>query len=170
MRAETAAKSHGKAVKEELIEVQRVGIERLDELMAWRETVLREVFSIQVDANIDGILAANRAYYEREIPKEGHVPCFATSNGSVVGCGGICLQRELPSPDNPSGTNAYLMSVYTVPAMRGGGVGKAVVNWLVEEARRLGAGKIYLESSEAGKRLYRDEGFVPLPDMYHLPA
>ena len=151
------------------VHVERAGIERLDELMAWRETVLREVFSIPEDADLGSLLAANRTYYERELPGNGHVACLASIDGHVVGCGGICLQGELPSPDNPSGKNAYLRNVYTVPAMRGAGVGKAVVGWLVGEARRLGAGKVYLESSEAGKRLYADVGFAPLPAMYHLP-
>lgn len=151
------------------VHVERVGIERLDELMAWRETVLREVFSIPEEADLGSLLAANRAYYERELPSGGHVACLASIDGHVVGCGGICLQGELPSPDNPSGENAYLMNVYTVPAMRGAGVGRTVVGWLVGEARRLGAGKVYLESSEAGKRLYADVGFAPLPAMYHLP-
>ncbi len=150
------------------ISVERAGVDRLDELVSWRETVLREVFAIPAGTAIQDLLAANRSYYERELPAGGHVACFARRDGAIVGCGGICLQHELPSPDNPSGNNAYLMNVYTVPAARGTGVGKAVVRWLVQQARDLGAGKIYLESSEAGRRLYREEGFEELPDIYHL--
>ena len=36
----------------------------------------------------------------------------------IIGCGGICYQSELPSPENLSGINGYLMNIYTLPGMR----------------------------------------------------
>ena len=36
----------------------------------------------------------------------------------IIGCGGICCQSELPSPENLSGINGYLMNIYTLPGMR----------------------------------------------------
>ena len=152
------------------VTVEEVGLDRLDELLAWREAVVREVFGVAPDADLGDLMERNRAYYERELGRGGHVACVAVLDGEVVGCGGVCFQTELPSPDNPSGLDAYLMNVYTVPARRGGHVGRAVVDWLVARARERGAGKVYLESSEAGKRLYREAGFVPLEDMFHLPV
>ena len=35
----------------------------------------------------------------------------------IIGCGGICYQSELPSPENLSGINGYLMNIYTLPEM-----------------------------------------------------
>lgn len=130
--------------------------------------VLREVFSLPEDADTDALERENRAYYERELPREGHLACLAELDGQVVGCGGICLQHEMPSPDNPSGRCAYLMNVYTRPQAQRRGVGRAVVRWLVAQARQWGAHKVYLETSEAGRHLYEGEGFVDLPDMMVL--
>ena len=55
---------------------------------------------------------------------QGPLACFAYVGNEIVGCGGICLYQEMPSPDNPSGGCAYLMNIYTRPEFRGQGVGK----------------------------------------------
>ena len=151
------------------VTVEQIGPDRIDELMAWRMEVLREVFSSPEDADMADLGAANRRYYERELARGGHIACFASLDGQVVGCGGICLQHEMPSPDNPSGRCAYLMNVYTRPAFQGRGVGRAVVDWLVGCARSWGAEKVYLETTDAGRRLYENAGFSEMQGMMHLP-
>lgn len=98
----------------------------------------------------------------------GHIACFAELDGEPVACGSICLQEELPSPDNPSGRCAYLMNMYTRPAHRGKGIAAAMVDHVVDQAKRAGAGKIYLETTPAGRGVYERAGFVDLPDMMKL--
>ena len=141
----------------------------LGALLQWRMEVLHAVFSIPFDTPIDALREANRRYYETELPRGGHLACFARLDGVRAGCGGVCFYPEMPSPDNPTGRCAYLMNIYTKPAFRGRGVGRAVVGWLVNEAKRRGISKIYLETSDAGRALYRALGFVDMPDMLKLP-
>ena len=124
--------------------VRQAGVDEIDRLMAWRLEVLREV------------------------SRKGHIACFAEIDGQVIGCGGVCLQREMPSPDNLSGKCAYLMNIYTRPEAQRCGVGHSVVRWLVARARQWGAEKIYLETSKEGRALYEGVGFVDLPDMMLL--
>ncbi|MCD8217640.1 MAG: GNAT family N-acetyltransferase [Clostridiales bacterium] len=131
----------------------------LEELMRWREIVLREVFSIPAGENIDGLLVSNREYYRAALESGTHIACFACLEEKVVGCGGVCLYQEMPSPDNLTGQCAYLMNIYTTPAMRQHGVGKAIVEWLVQEAKHCGADKIYLEASEKAYLLYKQLDF-----------
>ncbi len=155
---------------QERYEVRQVGLESLDQLMAWRKTVLEEVFGSLSHQTMQKLLAANRAYYEAAIVQEQHVACFAYEDGIPVACGGMCIQLEMPSPDNPQGINAYLMNIYTTPAHRARGAGKAVVEWLVEQARIRNIGKIYLETTPLGRELYVTVGFVDYPDIMHLPC
>ena len=89
----------------------------------------------------------------------------ALDNGGI---GGMCLYHEMPSPDNPNGKCAYLMNIYTRPQFRRQGIGDAVVRWLIGQAEQRGISKIYLETSEAGKPLYREIGFTEMPDMMKL--
>ncbi len=151
------------------IQIRKAESDDLDLLVQWRMEVLREVFPPADYAFPDGLEEANRDYYRRALPAGEHVACFASVEGQIVGCGGICLYQELPSPDNPSGRCAYLMNIYCRPSHRREGVGEVVVNWLVDQAREQGITKIYLETTEPGRQLYEQIGFSDLPDMMILP-
>lgn len=150
------------------VSIENMDVGRIEELMNWRMETLREVFALPASADLSRLEAANRAYYLRELPSGGHVACLVKLDGQAVGCGGVCFQREMPSPDNPGGLCAYLMNIYTRPAYQHRGLGRAVVEWLVARARERGAGKIYLETSQAGRRLYEALGFTDMPDMMQL--
>lgn len=151
------------------IAIEEGTLDRLDELLAWRMETLREVFALPADADTNALEAENRAYLESELARGGHACCLVSFQGQPAACGGVCLQREMPSPDNPSGKCAYLMSIYTRPAFQHHGIGRATVQWLIDRAREWGAQKIYLETSAAGRHLYEQMGFVDLPDMMILP-
>jgi len=142
----------------------------IEELLLLRMEVLDAVFgkSVVDDAGREQLVEENRSYYERALRGGTHVACVAQIEGEVVGCGALCLQDEMPSPDNASGKCAYLMNIYTRPRFQRQGVGKAVVSWLVEQAQKAGADKIYLEATEAGKGLYTSCGFDDLPAMMIL--
>ena len=104
----------------------------------------------------------NRHYYQTALQTEGHIACFAYAGNMVVGCGGVCLYQEMPSPDNPSGCCAYLMNIYTRPEFRGQGIGKKIVNWLIDQATQRRITKIYLETSVSGRPLYQEMGFTDM--------
>jgi GNAT superfamily N-acetyltransferase len=74
----------------------------------------------------------------------------------------------MPSPDNPTGKCAYLMNVYVRPKYRGQGYGRQIASWLVDQARQRGITKIYLESSECARMMYRKMGFKEMKDYYKL--
>lgn len=83
--------------------------------------VLHEVFSIPSERSVTELESENRRYYQTELPQGGHIACFAYVGEEIVGCGGICLYHEMPSPDNLNGKCAYLMNIYTRPQFRGHG-------------------------------------------------
>lgn len=151
------------------VTIRRAKPEDMELLLAWRMEVLREVFSIPPDQPTDRLMEENRRYYERELGSEGHIACFACVDGNMAGCGGVCLYEEMPSPDNPTGKCAYLMNIYTRSQYRKQGVGETVIQWLTDQARQRGITKIYLETSQAGRSLYRKTGFLPMEDMMKLP-
>jgi len=141
------------------IEIVKAGLADLPLLIEWRMRVLREVFLLPKDTDTALLERANRQYYERHLREESHTACFAKEKGTVIGCGGICYQEELPSPDNSGGFCGYLMNIYTLPEYRRAGVGREIVKFLIRDARERNVEKIYLESSDAGRRLYQELGF-----------
>ena len=152
------------------VKVRRAGVSELELLMKWRMRVLREVFSLDKDADEAVLIANNEAYYREHLSDGTHTACFAEDDetGEIAGCGGICYQNEMPSPDNQTGTNGYLMNIFVLPEFRGRGIGKNIILFLIEDAKRRGTEKIYLESSETAKRLYEDMGFLDMKDYMKL--
>lgn len=150
------------------IEIRRATLDDLDLLMQWRMEVLHDVFDVPADDPMAELTAENRAYYERELPTEGHIACFALLDGEIVGCGGICLYHEMPSPDNGNGGCAYLMNIYTRPAYRGQGIAKETCRWLIAEAQARGYTKVFLETSVNGRALYESLGFSDMQDYMKL--
>ncbi len=128
-------------------------------LMHWRKEVIENVFGVVPSKEL---MAANRMYYMKHIADGSHIAIVAEIDDQDVGCGAICLSDELPSPDNPSGRCAYLMNIYVRKEYRGHGVGHSIVCWLVEKARQLGCDKIYLETTDGARSLYKDIGFKEL--------
>ncbi|MCM1028835.1 MAG: GNAT family N-acetyltransferase [Pseudoflavonifractor sp.] len=146
-----------------MIELRKVT--DIDELMAWRKEVIANVFGIEAD---EALAAANRQYYEHHIPDGSHRAFVATDDGIGVGCGAICLSEELPSPDNQSGRCAFIMNIYVKAKHRNCGVAHQIVRRLVDEAKRLGCGKIYLESTDMAKPLYQEIGFKDMQNMMKI--
>lgn len=134
----------------------------LPTLMHWRREVIENVFGTVPSREL---MAANRRYYERHIPDGSHIAVVAEADGVDAGCGGICLTEELPSPDNPSGRCAYLMNIYVRREHRCRGIGRRIVSRIVEKAKELGCGKIYLETTDGARPLYKDIGFEELPGI-----
>lgn len=130
--------------------------------MRWRSEVLANVFGSVPDKRL---LVANRRYYRTHIDNGTHIAFVAEYDKEECGCGGICLYDELPSPDNPTGRCAYLMNIYVRKAFRNKGIAHNIVSRLVDEAKKLGCGKVYLETTTDGKTLYLSSGFKDMPDM-----
>lgn len=146
------------------VQIRQATIQDIDLLMQWRMEVLHEVFSISPEQSVSELEKENRLYYQTELPQGGHIACFAYIGEEIVGCGGLCLYHEMPSPDNPTGKCAYLMNIYARPQFRRHGIGNAIVRWLIGQAKQHRISKIYLETSENGRPLYQEIGFSDMHD------
>ena len=146
------------------VRIVKASIDDMELLMEWRMRVMHEVFSVPADDTMAKLEAQNRTYYQTSLPADGHIACFAYKGDTIVGCGGVCLYQEMPSPDNENGKCAYLMNIYTLPEYRRQGIGKCIVNWLISEAKQRGSTKIFLETSESGKSMYRKLGFSDMKE------
>lgn len=141
-------------------------ITALPTLMRWRAEVIREVFGSEPSPRL---LVANRRYYRAHIADGSHLAFVAEEYGVDRGCGAVCFTEELPSPDNPTGRCAYLMNIYVREQFRNRGIAHHIVSRLVEEARKRDCGKIYLETTPAGRPLYLSSGFRDMSGMMKIP-
>lgn len=94
--------------------IRKADLADIDLLMKWRMEVLHEVFSIPASDPMEKLEQENRAYYQMKIPAGEHIACFACMDKEIVGCGGVCLYQEMPSPDNPGG-GIYIRKKASLP-------------------------------------------------------
>lgn len=137
----------------------------LDQLLVWRREVIENVFDTLPS---EELMKQNRDFYIRHLADGSHLAFMALEDGKEAGCGAVCLTEELPSPDNPSGKCAYVMNIYVREKFREQGVAHAIVTRLIEEAKKRGADKIYLETTPQARPVYESIGFHDLPDMMKL--
>lgn len=152
------------------LSIKRASLDELDMLMECRMRVLAEVFSDSEQPDWEAIRKNNEDYYKETLSDGTHTACFAVNedDGKIIGCGGICYQKEMPSPDNLTGTNGYLMNIYTLPEYRGHGVGRRIVEFLIDDAKKRRTEKIYLESAKDAKHLYEEIGFSDMQDYMKI--
>ena len=86
-----------------------------------------------------------------------------------MGAGGVSYYRVMPTFHNPTGRCAYIMNMYVRPAYRRRGIATAMLDLLVADARRHGAGRIGLEATAMGRPLYEQYGFVSASGEMELP-
>jgi GNAT superfamily N-acetyltransferase len=83
----------------------------------------------------------------------------AEDDGRVVGMGGLVVVDRPPHPRSRRSGEGFIVNVYTLPRWRGRGVGRAIMDALVAEGRQLRLRRVYLRTSDEGRRLYESMGF-----------
>jgi GNAT superfamily N-acetyltransferase len=71
----------------------------------------------------------------------------------------LCIYETLPTPSCLSGKSGLLINVHTEESYRRRGLSSTLLTMLIEEARRLGVGRIQLTYTDAGYPLYVKLGF-----------
>ncbi len=105
------------------------------------------------------LIEATRAYFTKQLSGYHFSAFFVQYGAEVVATGGLVVYDNPPGPSNPSGTEGYIMNMYTVPAWRGHGLAKLILDRLVEHARAEGAGRVWLRASDQGRAVYERFGF-----------
>ena len=128
----------------------------IDLMMSSRLEMLKEVNSLDVDYQYsEDFVEESRKYF-----LEGNQTTVLALDGEkVIGCATICYITIMPTFSHPTGKRAHLMNVYTAKEFRGQGIGKKMVDLLIEDAWNKGATEISLDATEAGRPLYKKCGF-----------
>lgn len=92
---------------------------------------------------------------------------LALVDGAVAGCGAL---RPLPDCDYPNACE--MKRLYVRPAFRGFGLGRLLVQALLDDAKRAGYSSVLLDTlddMEAARGLYASFGFEEVPPYYYNP-
>jgi putative acetyltransferase len=92
---------------------------------------------------------------------------LARVDGQLAGC---CALRPLDTADYPNA--AEMKRLYVRPAFRGWGLGRQLVEAIMDTARIQGYDHVLLDTlddMEAARNLYEELGFEEVPPYYHNP-
>ena len=130
--------------------------EDIELLMSTRLFMLREVNNLDEDYQYSDVLIdSSRKYF-----LEGdQTTVLALDDGKPVGCASMSYFTVMPTFSHVSGKRAHLMNVFTDKNYRRMGIGKTMVNMLIEDAWNKGATEISLDATESGRPLYKALGF-----------
>ncbi|GAB3148470.1 GNAT family N-acetyltransferase [Micromonospora sonneratiae] len=88
-----------------------------------------------------------------------HVPFLAEVGDDVVGMAWLMVADRVPAPTRRHRRSGDVQSVYVVPELRDGGIGAALLEAVLAEARQLGLEHVTVHSSERAVRFYQRVGF-----------
>lgn len=139
-----------------MIVYERLREEQVETFIAMRVSQLREEGATE---EMD-LRPALRDYYARHMADGSFVAWLALDGSEIIGTGGMSFVEKPPYFGCPSGRIGLLSSMYTHPAYRRRGIGKALLARVVEEARERGCGTVQITASDMGVKLYTAFGFV----------
>ena len=129
----------------------------IDLLMSSRLEMLRVVNNLDDNYRYtDEMIRESQVYFETG----DQTTVLAMDENSVIGCASMSYIRVMPTFSHPTGKRAHLMNVYTSEAYRRKGIARKMVSMLIEDAWNRGTTEISLDTTEAGRLLYKSLGFT----------
>ncbi|MGI5893611.1 MAG: GNAT family N-acetyltransferase [Candidatus Merdivicinus sp.] len=105
---------------------------------------------------------ATGEYFFREIGKTLFCWGGVEEDGALAACASVCLFQRLPYAENLTGKEAYLLNVYTLPQYRGNGLATELIQQIQADMREYGIGRIWLNATDQGRKLYQKLGFTEI--------
>ena len=128
----------------------------IENLMEIRLEMLRVVNNLKDSENFsDKLIECSREYFLHG----DQTTVFAMEGDKIAGCATLSYITIMPTFDHPTGKRAHLMNVYTREAFRRRGVGRQMVQFLIDEAKSRGVTEISLDATQMGHPLYKSLGF-----------
>jgi GNAT superfamily N-acetyltransferase len=118
-------------------------------------------------ADADSLREATLQWVDEHIGRD-FVAWIAEVDGRPVSTAGLLWFAHPPTPPNPVGVEAYVLSVYTEPSARRTGLARALMERVIEAVKAAGVKRVWLRASPDGRPLYESMGFTVVDEDYRL--
>ncbi len=143
------------------VTVRRAAPVDIPALVELRLALFRDLGSLTKPDEAPELAEAIRSYMLRRMPSGQYLVWVAEAGGAIIAAASAVILEKMPSVHNPTGREAYVMSVYTIPAYRRLGAGEAVVRAVLTYVQEQGITRVSLHASDYGRPLYERLGFQP---------
>ncbi|MBA2282672.1 MAG: GNAT family N-acetyltransferase [Acidimicrobiia bacterium] len=107
------------------------------------------------------------AFWAAEALRRTH--WIAELDGEGVGMASVVTMARMPQPGEPDSAWGYVHHLYVRPGCRDRGVGRALLDAVVAEARQRGFHQLLLNPRPRSLPFYRRSGFVSADHLLVLP-
>jgi GNAT superfamily N-acetyltransferase len=129
----------------------------------------RRAMDEDMDYNDADLLAAmvstSLAYLSHALPAGSFRAWLAVSRDRVVGGGAIVISPWPSHPYDGQCRRATILNVYTYPDCRRKGIGRQLMQTMIDWCRDQGFAFVALHASKDGRHLYESLGFEPTNEM-----
>jgi GNAT superfamily N-acetyltransferase len=126
-----------------------------------RERMFREMGTA---CDYDTMAAACTRWYTEALPAGTYRGWLAEHDRGVIGGGGLIVMPWSPGPSRFDPRMAWIYNVFVEPAHRGQGVARGLIDAMRAWCREQGIERLALNATEAGARVYRDQGYTVVPE------
>lgn len=147
--------------KASTVTVRRAAPADIPTLVELRLALFRDLGSVARTDEAPALAEAIRTYMDRNMASGRYLVWVAEADDAIIATASVVLLEKMPSAHNPSGMEAYVMSVYTTPAYRRLGAGEAVMRAILAFTQEQGISRVSLHASDHGRPLYERLGFQP---------
>lgn len=131
----------------------------VNEFWQLRMELLKELEEINEETDISKLESATKQYYLSHINKDLFSWGLLHEN-KLVAIGSLCLFERIPYEENLSGLEGYILNIYTFPMFRKQGIAKHILEEIIKYALQINIRRLWLNSSENGKKIYTELGFI----------
>ncbi len=142
------------------ITIRRAISNDVEALAALRTDFLAEEDSIHDEAERTTFLQLTRQYFAQAIPSGEFISWVAQVEGKIVATSGLIFFQRPPSLRNPSGKEAFILNMNTVPQWRSRGLATQLLQALLRYVQtQTDARRIWLYATPPGRSIYEKAGF-----------
>ena len=140
-------------------EIVQMNKKAIDDFWQLRKELFLELGEISDETDISELKLATEQYYSLHINKD----LFSWGiykEQKIVSIGSLCLFSRIPYRENLSGTEGYILNIYTAGQFRKQGFANQILDTIIEYCKQHNIERLWLSSSEQGKHLYAGKGFI----------
>ncbi len=131
----------------------------VDDFWRLRKALFLELGEVSDEMDISELKSSTEQYYLSHINKD-LLSWGLYREGKIAAVGSLCLFSRIPYQENLSGLEGYILNIYTSEQFRKRGFASEILDTIMEYGKRHNIKRLWLSSSEQGKRLYAGKGFI----------
>ncbi|MBD5541189.1 MAG: GNAT family N-acetyltransferase [Lachnospiraceae bacterium] len=130
-----------------------------DDFWRLRIELFEELGESPKDTDIFQLESATKQYYLSHINKD-LISWGIFQKEKIAAIGSLCLFTRIPYKENLSGLEGYILNIYTSPQFRKRGFANQILDNIIKYSQKNNIKRLWLNSSEQGKKIYAERGFV----------